>query len=1670
MEPSKGKESSFGLSYPMLTKTNYTAWALKMKVFMQAHGVLEAIEPKDAAGVVEDKTDKRALAIIYQGIPEDLLLSLADKQMSKETWNAVKMMCLGAEKVKMARAQTLKGEFEGLVIKETDQIDEFYLKLNGLVTNIRALGEKMEEAYVVKKLLKAVPFKFLQITSAIEQFGNLEQMSVEEVIGSLKAHEERVRGTVEQTQGQLLLTEDEWRKQESNNDGQLLLSREEWIKRRTGSDSRRREESRGGRDRSRVRCFKCQAYGHYAAECRKPRRERNTSKEVNLSVIQGDEPALLIAEVGKIEHMTGSELLLLNEKAMVPKLQADIGHQRESQVWYLDNGASNHMTGQRGKFKELDESMTGHVKFGDGSIVKIKGKGCVSFKCKNGEERVLKEVYFIPTLCNNIISLGQLSEAGNKVVIDGDYLWVYEEGGRLLMKVKRSKNRLYKISLEDSNSNCLLAKVEEDTWLWYARLGHVNFQAMEVMSREEMVYGIPKFMQPLKRCEGCLLSKQARKPFPHQANSIAKQALEIVHADICGPIQPATRGGNRYFILFVDNFSHKMWVYMLKEKSAAFEMFKKFKVLVETRTEKRIKILRTDRGGEFCSREFTSYCENAGILRHYTTPYTPQQNGVVECRNCTVVAMTRSFLKESKLPSFLWGEAVRHSVYILNRLPTRSLNGRTPYEAWCGKRPDLSHVKVFGRVAFMKIPTVKVTKLDDRSKAVIYLGKEPGTKGNRLFDPNTGAVHVSRDVVVQENELWQWEENRESEVTFPVSVVVVNDNEHTGMVHEHEQTTPPHTSQSAESIYSTTTTTPNSSSIRNTTSSENSEQPMRYRNLMELYEETERIEHPEFELMLLKIEGPESYKEAVMEDEWKKAMTAEIETIEKNKTWVLTELPPGHKPIGIKWVYKLKKDSEGNVVKHKARLVAKGYVQTKGIDYEEVFAPVARMETIRLILALSAKKGWQVHHLDVKSAFLNGILLEEVYVSQPEGFEKKGEEHKVYRLFKALYGLRQAPRAWNTRLDECLKELGFKKCLHEQAVYTRCSNGETLIIGVYVDDLLVAGSNKSEIEKFKLQMNEKFEMSDLGLLSYYLGIEVNQGLGFTTVKQTSYAKKILEKAGMMYCNATKVPMECKLQLDKDKEGQEVNANNYRSIVGSLRYLTHTRPDISYAVGVISRFMERPTVKHQQAIKHVLRYIKGTVNYGLSYASAGDESTQDLCGYSDSDLAEDVTDRRSTRGMCFYLNGGLISWASQKQRVIALSSCEAEYMAATYAACQSIWLRGLLQEITGQSTRPVILHVDNKSAIELMKNPVLHGRSKHIDVRFHFIRECIERGELEVEFVSTDKQRADILTKALGKIKFEGLRKLVGVVDLASENTSNKLGDSPSYKWRSIVAAQDLWKQGCRKRIGTRMETFVWQIPWLPCAVDGFILTNIPTDFPNIKQWSWCRVEKEDVKHALFNCSFARSVWTAASLENWVQTGHGESIMEHFNRLFASGMKEQYASLALFCRSIWNRRNRSPTATHGSTRRWQAPMQTLVKINVDASIFGDAETIGVGGVVRDEKGKFLRAMCNQLSGSRTPREAEALSLKEVLTWEKNSGYVRCIIDTDSKLLVDAYNGTTGRFYFHSIVNDYVELVKHFENVLVPFVHRSANEVAHLLARVSHSMSGLREWEEVVPNYL
>ena len=517
------------------------------------------------------------------------------------------------------------------------------------------------------------------------------------------------------------------------------------------------------------------------------------------------------------------------------------------------------------------------------------------------------------------------------------------------------------------------------------------------------------------------------------------------------------------------------------------------------------------------------------------------------------------------------------------------------------------------------------------------------------------------------------------------------------------------------------------------------------------------------EWLLVATEEPTTFDEANIDPAWRAAMKEEMVAIEETGTWEAVDLPAGHRPIGLKWVFKLKKDAQGVVIRHKARLVAKGYVQRAGVDFDEVFAPVARLDSVRALAAVAAHEGWELHHLDVKSAFLNGELTEEVYVAQPPGFSIAGRERQVLRLHKALYGLRQAPRAWNAKLDRTLVALGFTRCEEEHGVYTRGTGRGRVLLGVYVDDLILTGADQAEIELFKDEMKRSFKMSDLGKLNYYLGIEVKQQPGKITMSQAAYAAKLLEKAGMASCNAVQVPMEARLKLSKESSNPPVDPTFYRSIVGSLRYLVHTRPDISFAVGYVSRFMANPTTEHLSVVKHLLRYVAGTIHYGLCY-SKGDEDIK-LKGYSDADMAGDVDDRKSTSGILFCLGDAPVSWQSQKQPVVALSSCEAEYIAASLAACQGIWLRRLIGKFYGRDAVAATIYVDNQSAIQLCKNPVFHGRSKHIETRFHYIRECVDGGQVAIHKIHTDNQLADILTKALGRVRFLHLRSKLGIVDI-----------------------------------------------------------------------------------------------------------------------------------------------------------------------------------------------------------------------------------------------------------------------------------------------------------------
>ena len=441
--------------------------------------------------------------------------------------------------------------------------------------------------------------------------------------------------------------------------------------------------------------------------------------------------------------------------------------------------------------------------------------------------------------------------------------------------------------------------------------------------------------------------------------------------------------------------------------------------------------------------------------------------------------------------------------------------------------------------------------------------------------------------------------------------------------------------------------------------------------------------------------------------------------------------------------------------RHKARLVAKGFSQQPGIDFEETFAPVARQSSIRMVMALSAELGLCLYQLDVVMAYTNGDLDEEIFMEQADGFIKEGNEHLVYSLKKSIYGLKQPGRQWFKKLDQRLKSLGLKQLNSDNCVYMRKTDDTFLILIIYVDDLIVAADSVETFTKLKEALAKEFEMKYLGKLHYCLGIEFQQDPISKSIFmcQKKYIDDVLSKFGMQVAKPMVTPLDGNVKLTKEmepsteEESQEMKGVPYQSLIGSLMYLAvSTRPDIAYAVSALSQYNRNPGKTHWSAAKRVLRYLKGIRNHGLMFHKTG----EDLVGFVDADWGSNADDRRSYTGFIFRIAGAAVTWEARKQRTVALSSAEAEYIALSDAAKETVYLRSFLSELgcLNPNSKSTVVYCDNQGAQKLMRNPVHHARTKHVDIRHHYVREVFERGELNVEYISTNEMIADILTKGL----------------------------------------------------------------------------------------------------------------------------------------------------------------------------------------------------------------------------------------------------------------------------------------------------------------------------------
>ncbi|KAM2091058.1 hypothetical protein ACFX1T_029593 [Malus domestica] len=1300
------------LRAPVFNGENYEFWRIRMTTILKSYGLWELVEngfeppdPKSEKAVVDETKkettdgvsfseilmkDARALGMIQGAVSDQIFPRIVNEETSKGAWDVLKGEFRGDKQVRNVKLQGLRRDFEYTRMKDSESLSVYLSRLFDIINQMKSYGEELSRERIVQKLLISLPKTYDAICSVIEHSRDLEIIEVQEVVASLKGFEQMLDLHTESSTERAFASLNVASKGvKSGGFSGNQRSQESWKSRgKIGIINQTMFRSRGDCkwcDRlhygkcwyeGKPKCTGCGKPGHSMRDCH----ENKGMQKVNY-----------VKQMGEI----GSLFYACNAVTDV----------QVNNSWYIDSGCNNHMTGDERLLVNVQRDLTSQVKMGTGEICQVAGKGTLVIETKLGRKHI-QEVMLVPGLEENLLSVGQMMENGYYLLFGGDVVNIFDGWSldNLVVRVHMTNNRCFPLTMLPATQYALRADITHCSQIWHKRLGHLNEKSLKVLEEQGLVHGLPKLEMSQSVCEGCMLGKQHRDSFPSQSTWRAKDPLELIHTDICGPMQVESHSGNKYFLLFTDDCTRMSWVYFLRNKSEAFESFKKFKAMTELQCGYKVKCLRSDRGGEFLSAEFDKYCNGQGIQRQLTMAYTPQQNGVSERKNRTVVEMAKSMLHEKNLPYAFWAEAVNTAVYLINRCPTKALKKSIPFEAYSGRKPGIAHLKIFGSLCYVHIPSNLRHKLEQNSHKCIFVGYGSSEKGYRLFDPISRKIVLSRDVTFDEDSFWDWNCNIDTGVTFPVITEHKNANE----ICEIDEN-----SQFEEYNVSQSENVPERSPTYDDT-------PKKWRSINDIMAQCNMC-----------VIEPESYEDAAKDDSWRSAMKTELDMIEKNNTWQLVERPYDKPVIGVKWVYKTKLNLDGTVQKNKARLVAKGYSQKPGIDYNETFAPVARLDTIRTLIALAAQKKWNLYQLDVKSAFLNGVLKEEVYVEQPQGFVKESEETKVYKLNKALYGLKQAPRAWYDEINAYFNSAGFEKSSSEATLYVKTSKDSGIIIvSLYVDDIVYTGSSPQMLEEFRNGMMKHYEMTDLGLLHHFLGMGVLQTENNIFIHQKKYAQKLIEKFGLKECKSVATPLATNERLSKVDGSEPADEGEYRQLIGSLLYLTATRPDVMFAASILARFMHNPTKKHMGTAKRVLRYIQGTIDFGIVF-KRGKATT--LIGYCDSDWAGSEDDMRSTSGYAFTLGSGMFSWASIKQNTVALSTAEAEYVSAAEATSQAKWLRFVLEDFGEEQVEGTQILCDNTSAIAMAKNPVFHQKTRHINRKFHFIREAIQAKEIELVY-------------------------------------------------------------------------------------------------------------------------------------------------------------------------------------------------------------------------------------------------------------------------------------------------------------------------------------------------
>ena len=1155
-------------------------------------------------------------------------------------------------------------------------------------------------------------------------------------------------------------------------------------------------------------CDFCGWKGHTSSECRKlaaartnARKQRTGKKQTANTANNEPEQSNVVESAANASsyHISSSPL------------QIDANFD-----WNADSGATSHMTPHSHWIRNYTPFRT-PIRLANDHIVYSAGIGSVRFAPTIGgkKARVVEftQVLHVPDLRTNLLSILYLTRQKQFTVIINSREMRFACNNTTLFTAQINENNaafLDGTTDENTESASYISTLPLDISLWHRRLAHHDYNSVKQMISKQLVTGIDikskKTPDPI--CEPCLSGKMNANPFP-SSKTRASKPLELIHTDLHGPFKTSTISGYRYWITFIDDCTRFRAVMFLKTKDQAFDAFRRYKAYAENHLGTKIQCMRVDKGGEYMSTKFNDFMLDHGITRQYTVRARPQQNGVAERANRTIEEHVIAMLEESRLPPSFLGQAVSAYIHIWNRCSTTSVDSKTPYELWHRKKPDVSHLRVWGCTAYVHIQKDKRTGIGSHMEKCVFVGYPDGYKGWMFYNPTTKRTLISERAEFDERYFpglkrtpWTPEPfERTPDIPYTPAPDLGGDNEPDTNPTQDNHVHLPDSPQVAPIPLQPPVTPPANPAplepIHHPASPEQSPTvPIAIRRVRcEIRPPTEwwKIRHPtpavesnseasddeidDFNEDSAEFAGaahdsdPKSLKAALKRSDghlWKDAAQLEFDSHIANGTWKLVELPSGAKCIDSRWVFRVKRNADGSIERYKARLVAKGYSQRPGFDYNEVFAPTFRFAAIRTIIALAALNNLHLRSVDISHAFTNGDLEETIYMRQAEGFHEGGPS-QVYLLLKSLYGLKQASRQWNKKLHSVLIAMGFKRLESDRSIYIFVRGEVRIIVPIFIDDITFASSNPAAIDSAIKELASHFKLRDLGPTSFLLGIEIirNPDTQQISLSQRQYIINALERYNMSDCNPIGTPMDPGAHLSSSMSPQSPEEQKamedipYLSAVGTLQYLaTSTRPDISYAVGVLARFNKNPGIEHWKAVKHLFQYLKGSLDYKLVYGPS--DSRQLFTTYTDSDHGGNPDNGRSTGGYAIIIGGGAVSWSSRLQSVVSLSTTEAEYIAAVEAGKEIIWMQNLLTEFGFDFTSPSPLLIDNNSAVSVAKNPEHHGRMKHLDLRFHWLRDTVEAGHISPIHIPTTEQAADIFTKPLNRHKIDVCIGLLGL--------------------------------------------------------------------------------------------------------------------------------------------------------------------------------------------------------------------------------------------------------------------------------------------------------------------